>query len=251
MMTLGEMLIDARKKAGYSALDVARATRIMVSAIQFMEDDQLDSLPAAGYVRGYILSYCRYVGCNPQPLLEQYQRQTGHARHGHDSMGIAPIDRSAERLRGGHQDMPWKVVIVVAAAIVLLGSIIWFAAGLLKPKDTTTPPLPNAPQGSTVTSTTTDATQGTGDGNTATPGEAFDFTVKAKSGKASKITIIVDDAEAYEGSLTGDEDKSYERVFEAKLEIKKPNNVVVTQNGTNIPIPADGVLTLRAARDDN
>jgi cytoskeletal protein RodZ len=246
MMTLGEMLLDARKKAGVSALDVSHATRIMLASVQALEDDALDSLPAFGYVRGYILSYCRYVGEDPQPFLEQYQRQSGHSRR--NSIGQDHIDVRADRHRQREHEISWKVVLIVALVIVLVGAVVWTAVGLLK-RDKNTPPLPAEPaaSGSVVASTTADSA----DFDAQEESEPFDFTVKVKKGKATKLVITVDGTEAFNGVMTGGQKESFTEVAEAELEVQKPDNLTVTQNGTRIPIPQSGELHLRAQAADN
>lgn len=80
MTTLGDMLIEARKKSGLSAHDVSQRSHIMLSSIYSLEDNNHSSLPAAGYVRGYILSYCKLCDVDPTPYLEQYERQSGNSR---------------------------------------------------------------------------------------------------------------------------------------------------------------------------
>jgi cytoskeletal protein RodZ len=239
MMTLGEMLISARKKAGYSSADVARATRVMLPSVQALEDDNQNALPAPGYVRGYILSYCRFLGQDPVPYLAQYERQTGHARH--DSMGHTPIDSTADRHRKGEHELGLKTVLIIAAIIVFIGIIVWSASGLFKKNDFTPLPVP------ATTETSTETSQSAAEGTAVEEALAlFDFTVKAKKGKASEVVVTVDDVEAFNGVLTGKQKETFKDVTKAELKIKKPKNITVTQNGTNIPIPKGGKLELVA-----
>ena len=238
MATLGEMLVEARREAGFTTTEVAQRTRIMHAAVQALEEDNFSSVPAAGYVRGYLLSYCKLIGADPRPFLEQYERQTGNRRQ--NSMGRLPIDQTADRYRHQEHDMNWKVVAVLAAVIVLIAVVVYLVGGLRARNNGNT--LPPAP----VETTATAGGAGTGAGISEDTRVPFSFTVKAKANKATELKIIVDDAVAYEGSLTSGEKKSYEGVLEAKITIARPNNAVVTQNETNIPIPENGELTLVA-----
>jgi len=231
MTTLGEMLVDARKAAGYSVQDVAHRTRIMLSAIQALEDDNLKALPsAAGYVRGYILSYCRLVGVDPRPYLAQYDLQSGNDRQ--DSMGRLPIDRTADRHSHGENEMNWKVVAIIAAAIVLVLIVVYLVGGIGGNGLSRLPLL----------SGETTSTANTGE-DTRTP---FSFSVEAKEGRATEVEVITDGVLAYRGALTSGDIEDFEGALEAKITIKKRRNAIVTQNGTNIPIPEDGELTLTA-----
>jgi len=234
--TLGEMLVEARREAGFTTQEVAQRTRIMLAAVQALEEDDYDSLKnvAAGYVRGYLLSYCRLVGVEPQAYLRQYDRQSGN--HRQISMGRSPIDQSADRHRQHEHEMNWRVVAVIAAAIVLVAVVIYVIGGL--PNRSGLNRILPAP-----TETTTTVESGALS-NIEGPLTPFSFSVKAKEDKATEVKIVVDDAVAYEGSLTSGEEKSYEGVLEAQITISRRKNAVVTQNDTNIPIPADGELML-------
>jgi len=234
MATLGEMLVSARENAGHSAVEIAQTTRIMLSAVQALEEDHFKALPAPGYVRGYILSYCRYIGVDPQAYLDQYEIQTGNMRH--DSLGQFPIDRTADRARGVEHEMNWRIIIPVALIVMALASLVYIGNGLGKKHTNTIPPVPSE---TSATAEMLAANQ-----ETLVP---FAFTVKAKEGRASKVTINIEGiGEAYNGELVNGQKKSYTDALRAKLTIKKPKNVVVTQNDTDIPIPENGKLTLTA-----
>ena len=139
--------------------------------------------------------------------------------------------------------MNWRVVAVVAAAIALIAVVIYLIGGLPKRGgDTTLPPTP--------TETTTTAEEGaSGASITEDTRAPFTFSVKAKEGKATEVKIITDDVIAYEGTLTSGDEQSFDGVLEAKITISQRKNATVTQNGTNIPIPEDGELTLELRGD--
>ncbi|MDR1776066.1 MAG: helix-turn-helix domain-containing protein [Actinomycetes bacterium] len=237
MQTLGEMLVEARKAAGVSAFDVSQATRIMPAAIAALEADDYAALPAPGYVRGYILSYCKYVGATPDEFLATYEKRTGYKRS--ESTGRTPIDTHADKYRGPEHEISPRVVVAIVLVIVVIGAVVWWGSGLLKKRDTI-PPLPQTTEGST---------QATASAQVQTNTATFDFTIKPKEGKASRVKIVVDGVEAFDAVLTGDQKESYKDISRAELTIKKPKNVTVTQNGTNIPVPTDGKLTLSATAD--
>jgi cytoskeleton protein RodZ len=77
LLGLGAQLNEARKATGRSEEDVARALLLDASVIHALETEDFDVLPEPTYVRGYIRSYARQVGLNPDELLELYA-QLGH-----------------------------------------------------------------------------------------------------------------------------------------------------------------------------
>jgi cytoskeleton protein RodZ len=71
---LGEMLRQAREQAGYSQQDVAKELHLKLEIIQGMDDELLDELPEPAYVRGYLRSYARLIGLDPEVVLETYSK---------------------------------------------------------------------------------------------------------------------------------------------------------------------------------
>lgn len=81
MATIGQTLAAARVAAGHTIADLSSRTRIRESVLRGIEEE--DFVPCGGdfYARGHIRSLCRTLGVDPQPLLEDYDRE--HAVRGH------------------------------------------------------------------------------------------------------------------------------------------------------------------------
>ena len=65
---IGETLRAARLAKGVSLEEAAAATRIRRSALQALETDEYDALPASVYTRGFLVTYTRYLACIRQRL---------------------------------------------------------------------------------------------------------------------------------------------------------------------------------------
>lgn len=59
-------LRDTRVLAGISLSDVERDTRINRAYLEAIEDGRFDDLPAPVYARGFVRSYSRYLGLDPE-----------------------------------------------------------------------------------------------------------------------------------------------------------------------------------------
>ncbi|MCL2379329.1 MAG: helix-turn-helix domain-containing protein [Coriobacteriia bacterium] len=246
MTSLGDMLIAARKEAGLSAHDIAQRTRIMQSAIYNLEDDKLDALPVAGYVRGFILSYCKVCDADPQPFLEQFERQSGSNRR--DTIGEDLYSGSAQRLGSRHpeSEINWRVIIVVVVIIAIIVGAIY-----LMSRDGTQAAQRATPVSAEVAA---DDQQDSEDGAVATndatedvPEEdraPFSLNIQTEPGTASNVRIEIDGNLGFDGALLGGSSKSFSDVLLAEIQIDTPENVVVMQNDTEVPIPDDGELTL-------
>ena len=237
MTTLGDMLIEARKQAGLSAYDIAQRTCIMQSAIHNLEDDRHNALPVAGYVRGYILSYCKACGADPEPFLEQYERQSGNNRR--DSISGEPYDYGGGLLsRRSEHEMTWKVVLAAALVIVGIAAAIFLCSQRGDDSEQGLYPLP------TEATTTADAEGYDSDEEELT---AFNFSIEAREGRASNVRIIVDGNEAHNGSLSSsDGSLPFDAVYRVEFEIESPENIMIVRGDDNIVIPDSGNFILLA-----
>ena len=57
----GELLAQAREKAGFSTADVARQLKLSVGQVEALEAGQFERLPGSVFVRGFIRNYARLV----------------------------------------------------------------------------------------------------------------------------------------------------------------------------------------------
>jgi cytoskeletal protein RodZ len=72
MKTVGNHLREQREAKGMSIEEVARATRVPMSSVERLESDQFDELPGEVFVRGFMKSYARAVGLDPDDVLARY-----------------------------------------------------------------------------------------------------------------------------------------------------------------------------------
>lgn len=72
--TIGETLKDERIKHRLSLEDLSKKTRIRVSYLAALEDNNFEQLPATTFVKGYIKTYAQVFGFDHQPLLALLRR---------------------------------------------------------------------------------------------------------------------------------------------------------------------------------
>ena len=129
-MDVGSTLRRARTRKGLTLEQLARATKISVSALDALETNDLDRLPATIYLRGFLRAYAREVGLDPQETVEDYLEQFEPPRFA----AAAPAGEVDQRLtldpaapdtgkRRGLFSQPWPVFALGAAvAVVAIGS---------------------------------------------------------------------------------------------------------------------------------
>ena len=68
----GSILSAARKEQNKTVEDIAKELNLSVTQIRTIELDQSEGLPEPTYVRGYIRSYAKLLGLDPESVLENY-----------------------------------------------------------------------------------------------------------------------------------------------------------------------------------
>jgi cytoskeletal protein RodZ len=75
-VTLGEILAARRGERGLTIQQAAAATRIRAHYLSALESDELERLAAPVYAKGHLRTYARYLGLDPEPLVEMLHTKT-------------------------------------------------------------------------------------------------------------------------------------------------------------------------------
>ena len=70
--SVGTRLLEERKSRGFTLEEVSRGTRIPVPSLHRLETDRFDDLPGEVFVRGFLKSYARFLGLEPDAVLAHY-----------------------------------------------------------------------------------------------------------------------------------------------------------------------------------
>ena len=73
MDELGHILREARETKGLTLQEVQEETRINTRYLEALESGEYDRLPTPVHVRGFLRNYARFLGLDPQPLLDRYE----------------------------------------------------------------------------------------------------------------------------------------------------------------------------------
>src|SRR5437899_5411710 len=74
MSSVGAYLRGLREQQGMSVDELSRATRVLSHYLEALESDDLRSLPAPVFTKGFIRAYCQAVGVPPDEALRLYDR---------------------------------------------------------------------------------------------------------------------------------------------------------------------------------
>jgi cytoskeleton protein RodZ len=117
--TFGQALRDAREDLGVSLAEAERETRINRRYLDALEKEDASAMPAAVYTRGFIRTYCQYLGLDPEGMLDLY----GPQQVIQDNVRIRPIPAEINAPRS----IPFRPAVVLAGLIVasLLVVYLW------------------------------------------------------------------------------------------------------------------------------
>lgn len=74
MSSVGAYLRGLRERQGLSVDELSRATRVLHHYLEALESDNLGSLPAPVFTKGFIRAYCQALGAGPEEALRLFDR---------------------------------------------------------------------------------------------------------------------------------------------------------------------------------
>lgn len=114
---IGETLRAARLAKSVSIEEAAAATRIRRSALQALESDDYEALPASVYTRGFLVNYARYLGLMPDEIVEEYDRQ--QRERAVPEVAETPQEETVRQSSLLRSKFLWSFVFLIALGIVL------------------------------------------------------------------------------------------------------------------------------------
>jgi cytoskeleton protein RodZ len=139
MGSLGETLRQARLDRGVSLTDAENETRVRRRYLESLENEDYSALPAQVYTRGYIRTYARYLGLDPEATLDLYS--PGRTRE--ERSAIRP---ATPRLSGG-QPVSLQIFLWLAGGLLLVfcGAYLWTQYNSFKDSVSSADPTLRAP----------------------------------------------------------------------------------------------------------
>lgn len=115
--TPGSLLLAQRETLELSLQHVADELNLTMHYVRALESDSYDKLPGDVFVKGYIRSYARLLGLDPDQMLEIYREFTTHKLARKEEA----IKRHARRRMD--KNRPW--IIVSGVAFVVVAVLLW------------------------------------------------------------------------------------------------------------------------------
>lgn len=103
-LRLGDLMRGERATLGKSLLDVQRELKIKATYIAAIENADLSAFETPGFVAGYVRSYARYLGMDPEWAFERFCAEAGYTVSHGLSSAAAPQQIVQARARADYSD---------------------------------------------------------------------------------------------------------------------------------------------------
>jgi len=130
---VGAELTAARDRLGWTLADIAAHLRIRLSYLEAIEHGRLDQLPGRAYAMGFVRTYAKALGLEPDDIARRFRPEVKQAAKKPELAFPAPVPE-----RG----VPAGAVVLLGATLALGAYIGWYQASGEKPGAEPVRPVP-------------------------------------------------------------------------------------------------------------
>lgn len=249
---IGDTLREAREHRGLSLEDAASETRIRVTHLAALEREEFGQLGGDVYARGFIRSYARAVGLDPEPLLENHSISPPPtpAEAPATPLGQEPLERNAPRRGLGFAAAGLALAAIVGLALWGGGSSdrVEMADDPFGGIDVDGEPadddgsaeLPDPTPTPTPTATPTNPPDTATDGGRSEPAQEERVTLEVVE-REVWVRALVDGEEVWQDLLARGRTETFDEAGEIRLRLGDAGAVELTVAGRSIGAPgSDG-----------
>lgn len=125
-LSFGSYLKKVRLEKGMSIEDIMDYSKISNHMVQLIEADNISKLPEPVYLKGFLKTYAKAVGVDPDDVIDRYNRalnketvktETVRDNHGIRRVSYKTVKPPREDRKGG--SMKWLMFIFLVASLVI------------------------------------------------------------------------------------------------------------------------------------
>jgi len=121
--SVGKYLKNQREAQKISIKDVAEATKIAKIYLEAIEDDNTEKISAEIYRRGFIKNYAKFLGLNPDEILEKYDKSIPKSKSENKINESIQNYKSFDNEENNFNSLQW--IIISLLIVILLGGVIY------------------------------------------------------------------------------------------------------------------------------
>ncbi|MGB9887047.1 MAG: helix-turn-helix domain-containing protein [Moorellales bacterium] len=218
MREFGRVLKETRERKGLTLEEAEAVTKIRRRYLEALEGGDLQVLPGRTYALGFLRSYIRFLGLDPDTaasLLEEFKRAWEPEKAEEPPFALTPSPRRAPSPRVG-RPWGWIAIAVLLAVIALL-----ILPGLLARPPAEAPPAPTPGGPEVGESPVPEAPQ---------PRSGLELEITADKGP-SWLEVVVDGRPVYRGLLPQGREVSFSGDTSIAVKFGDAGAVSVRLNG--------------------
>ncbi len=226
----GQMLRAAREEKQWSLSYTEEITKIRVRYIQALEAEEYEILPGTTYAKGYLRTYSKQLGLNPEEIIALYNPNLT------PESGMLQILPPMPMMKSRHLWVrPVKVGIMAAVAIGLVFGISSWTQSHEKIAETPyTAPLPSAPKIESAPTPSVPASQSSPPNVVAATQDGL--TAQLVFTQPCWIVVQVDGQPSFQGTFASGTSKEVKGVSKIELvSVGNAGGLSVTLNGKTLP----------------
>jgi cytoskeletal protein RodZ len=255
-ITVGRLLQEARSAKGLTIEAASAASKVSLSFVRLMEEEQFHLIPDPLYILRFLAEYSASLGLDPKQVETQFRRQV--------SSGRASAPPQAAAYRGSRIELRRLLVYVLTAVAVI--PLIFIVLSLFSGRRPESPPgrqaqspppqeaPPQPSQGSEVrppnpqASPSLNAAQPKGlnppqpavaPGVQQSQGQPFRYTLKATAKKTTWLALSVDGSARKEVLLRAGETSQWSAHKGFVVTIGNPEGIALSLNGKLVALKGD------------
>jgi cytoskeleton protein RodZ len=138
----GVLLRKAREKKGWSYHDVEDSIKIRARYLEALENEEYAILPGVVYTKGFLRTYCKYLGLNSEEIINLYNFSLAKEPPPELHSTLTPIQSTPVWFK------PIVIVAMALFAVLIVIGITYLSKANSGPQvsDYTPTPLPTAPE---------------------------------------------------------------------------------------------------------
>lgn len=236
----GQILRNARVDRGWSLTQAEDVTKIRIRYLEALEEEAYHILPGATYAKGFLRTYAKHLGINPEEVLAHYKASQQPPETPLPAEPVPPPRRKPRP--------QWlKPALLAITGAIALAVVIGIASlsrpqgKAIAPEDITSP-LPTAPQGEIAQqpdqpdNTTPPATVPSQNPHDVLPQEKEEVVVELAFSQLCWVRVNVDGQFAFEGNFNQGETKELKAKEQVELvTVGNAGGLTVTLNGKAWP----------------
>jgi len=120
--SFGSWLRQQREIRNITLREISDNTKIGLRYLEALEEDRFEVLPAPIFAKGFLREYAKYVGLDPDEVVNFYltAEQRYRAERGDDVSGVMPLPTAGTVAPARGPQLGWLLVLAAAVALVLI-----------------------------------------------------------------------------------------------------------------------------------